>query len=1240
MPLIEAALLHSVWGEFRRAIDPGLTRALSALQPLVDEQPVGIPLVRSPVFVSISERTEETFTLVARGNFDLFDNVLTQAAFDLQLVCGRNLVLTSLVTPPLDVRQWRVAAGQVTIGKAGVWHATQGLVRTDDLAADGTSHIISWGGRGRLELEKLGFSVDLLLISDGHGFVGELSLELPVMLPLGSTPLGLNGLAGLLAIHFAPRLLDGAGREVMRPDARDYVRWALAVRADSGLSHWRPARTEPESSAFGLGLNIGTLVASGKVIRIRNAGMALILPQGVLVFGGSGILIDTWSLRFHAVMVYDAESASLALGGHADFRYPDHEPLLTINGPSDGFFPFRHPELFYFNVGTRAAPVQASFNLGLLTSLVSATAFFEIDARRVAFGARITATGGISLPLRLAEAVLVGTVAVETIMGWNPAQIEMLASVGIEMRVSVLLGLVRFSLSLGATVLAHCPSPSLFRVSVEARLEMTGLPPLVAPLTLELLHEDRSTPPVLHGPLLCGFEVDASGTSHAVVGGAAAFLPASGRGWVVLADSADATQAARPIWPDAVLAIPFGERPVDATGFISGAPPALLVRGGYQVVHRLTALNLVADAAPGVPMPGMCAVWAEGPAGTTGRLLVLGDDPFAAVAGRFDRVAPIGRDSAFIWQDFGLGATENVRPTERRAWNDLHVVFPLGGQVWDTLMPSPPTRVLRGGALSLRWSDATGRLEAVTSVRVDSVILSIVDDEVTLPRGFRIAGHLRAATTLETPHSVQISRGALLEGGLRLWVVTVRFSTPVVQVDLVATGNRAALLVASIGWLAVRDATPSRPRPAVLAPGRYTLTMAGTTHATAPPVVDPLPPLPAPVPVPWGVTFGFEVIEPDTLSDYVLEWSVGDGRAPGGRETADWNPTPRRTGFAWYSRYPIALRPRVPWLLELWPGAALELRVVGDSQLGEWVPMRQRSLATTEQTHDMRGRAWILANGGALPHDVEWRAEPAALAAAADGHGAVDQAITVEVRRVRAGSAPLTLHSWPARQSRFIDFAEHVRPADGAVSSGFGPARSVLVDSGRWNDGDPIELTRDGAPPPGWLAPAAVQACAGPIDATAPLRFMQLAHLGSAAASPAQPIDGDLLVPVPATRVAALLDSADRVVALWWRTPEPLDWRRVEASIRVRQLDGSPYGIHFDAAIGVVPSPDGSAAFLVAKRRSDGGVVYMARGTVQLSFLFHMERPGIVPLALDSLLGEWVSVEFELQLGMALGQRP
>jgi hypothetical protein len=92
---------------------------------------------------------------------------------------------------------------------------------------------------------------------------------------------------------------------------------------------------------------------------------------------------------------------------------------------------------------------------------------------------------------------------------------------------------------------------------------------------------------------------------------------------------------------------------------------------------------------------------------------------------------------------------------------------------------------------------------------------------------------------------------------------------------------------------------------------------------------------------------------------------------------------------------------------------------------------------------------------------------------------------------------------------------------------------------------------------------------------------------------------------------------------LWLRTPEPVDWRRITASLIIRNVkrdDHSPKGYVVDPLnplnlqVEALPSPDGSSAFLVG---SLAGVRKMLpRGFYELTLNFYAQvdnLPTLIP---------------------------
>jgi hypothetical protein len=74
----------------------------------------------------------------------------------------------------------------------------------------------------------------------------------------------------------------------------------------------------------------------------------------------------------------------------------------------------------------------------------------------------------------------------------------------------------------------------------------------------------------------------------------------------------------------------------------------------------------------------------------------------------------------------------------------------------------------------------------------------------------------------------------------------------------------------------------------------------------------------------------------------------------------------------------------------------------------------------------------------------------------------------------------------------------------------------------------------------------------------------------------------------------------------------------------------------FTARLSVVPSPDGSGAFLIAMRGDHG--VFIPRGRASVTLSYQMQVPGVVPLALPVVVGETTIVDLELPLGWALAR--
>jgi hypothetical protein len=123
---------------------------------------------------------------------------------------------------------------------------------------------------------------------------------------------------------------------------------------------------------------------------------------------------------------------------------------------------------------------------------------------------------------------------------------------------------------------------------------------------------------------------------------------------------------------------------------------------------------------------------------------------------------------------------------------------------------------------------------------------------------------------------------------------------------------------------------------------------------------------------------------------------------------------------------------------------------------------------------------------------------------------------------------------------------------------------------------------------------------------------------------------------VEKTTVEAVVDSQGRPYTLWLRTPEPVDWRRVSATLRIRhvkQSDDCPTEYEkrnpLDLAIEILPSPDASAAFLVGSLA--GHRTRLPRGDYELTLTFDTklaQLPHLRPTLAVGSTPEQVTMKF------------
>jgi hypothetical protein len=183
--------------------------------------------------------------------------------------------------------------------------------------------------------------------------------------------------------------------------------------------------------------------------------------------------------------------------------------------------------------------------------------------------------------------------------------------------------------------------------------------------------------------------------------------------------------------------------------------------------------------------------------------------------------------------------------------------------------------------------------------------------------------------------------------------------------------------------------------------------------------------------------------------------------------------------------------------------------------------------------------------------------------------------------------------------------------------------------------------------PSSWVLPPVLGGHLGPLGVDTGVEFCRFARDTGARFTNGVPEPlagiGDI---VAETVVEALLDSSERPLALWLRTPEPVDWRRVTATLQIHHVEQTgpcptAYAtrLPLDLAVEVLPSPDGSSAFLVGRMGADR--IRLPRGEYRLTLRFDTDLAGLPVLRPGPAVGttpETLTLTFLQPAGMGWPQ--
>lgn len=1060
----------------------------------------------------------------------------------------------------------------------------------------------AWLGRGGLKILPAGFGLDIALGGlDERGFMIGLDLDLPAAVPLGTSGLGLKGIGGDFAYNFVPRLEDPPGVPVAAPTAAHYVSWAK----NSDIDRWRPGPLDETAVGVAIRADLVTSLDNGFTLTLEPVGMALLGPGPVFIVGGAGKLLKQNSVKAEGYLAIDIASASIALGLDVSVRVPAvGQPMLVeAKGALNAFFSFDDPSAWYLRLGTQASPV--SVRVLRHPAFWTATGYLALDNDQVLFGVGLAVDR--SWTVSVVKLTAKAAINADALVGWDPIQLRLGVKLAGELGLKV--WKIGCALKLYAQAIADIPDPTRLKFEVGYTIDLPWPIPDISGKADLVLGDDPQAPE-LHSPLLAG-----AGATQRV----AALQTITGRQW----ELHDGASALPEVWPDIELVVPFARPVTDATGAVVGDPVPSEDAGGYTVTNRLETLEL-RDLVHDTVVPDVKAVWAAAPGGTTARLHVLARDPYSWLLPH-DSTHGFAGTTPPYWYEQRFGFGPEMSFTNARRFGQV-LVDPTGtAKLLDDFAPAIATRVLRGDRFQLAFRQPD---DAV--IEVDRVALLILSERDVFEKVV-----INGATETIVTHLGEVV------GDVHLFELSFTFPDGRSTFDVQA--GHDALLVVAVRYRVAAGLIVATGTTTVLEPGRYRLTLTGRTEAT-----KPDPDYPDAAPVDWGLTHDFEVVHPDTTRPYTLAAAPGDARAFGA-ERDSWHPTAAGAGFPGYRDYAVTVRTRVNYLDKIFD--RLEVKVTTDGGLSTTELLVPTPNPANESTALAETSGWVAAGGGSIGPDDEL----AGTVALPDDPGAAD----VEVTVIRPDGGRHTLDRWPCVISGFRRFRDHLAWDGTCIETTYGAAgpaavtacpvpnmpyrrrtpwervtrvhhrgrvltqlTDVFVDFGDLvvDDGDPYpdEL---GHVPGGWALPAELAELVTPESPTWSRRALLFA-LRSGARFSLSPLRLDgFTAPVPATTVEAIVDSSGRPYALLLRTPEPLDWRRVSATMRVQHTahDGGAscptgYTKRRPLALDVqlLPTPDASAALLVGVFA--GVATRLPRGVIDLTLTFDPAAPGLARL--------------------------
>jgi hypothetical protein len=429
-----------------------------------------------------------------------------------------------------------------------------------------------------------------------------------------------------------------------------------------------------------------------------------------------------------------------------------------------------------------------------------------------------------------------------------------------------------------------------------------------------------------------------------------------------------------------------------------------------------------------------------------------------------------------------------------------------------------------------------------------------------------------------TNATIVLSRVRRLAGGFAEWSGLVTRLKAERELPLQINGREQTFVLVAVGYVVDTAHDCEGAEETVLRPGIYKLYVKGRSVASfpnSPSTTNDWSP----------IAKKFRVIAPRDLRPYLRYATNGDERIFG-IAYKGWNPNPNGVGFGHYTLHRAVVRAKVGYLSKIF-------QTVWVSPSVEIAPFEIPVRACTDGTYagNALSQEWQNTYGGVRLMEEEFAFDPPATPG---NH-------TVKILARRGGIELEQVDTWSYRVSRFTLPSEHLRPLTSLISRTYGPFGSRTIRSGPVEIAAGGELGRvnDAQLSAGWALPRWIQfeGCLDDVDVG--LSFLRIFDWIGLFEADALPFEERLFTPPGVTEICLVMDTRESPAAFLFRTPEPVDWRR----ITIDAVQGNHNRFNRRFLTKLVPAPDGCSCLVMLV--SEKVAVRVPRGIYSFRVAYH-----------------------------------